>query len=193
MSEEDYDLFCTHCGQRISKDTVFCPSCGMQVSGESEAPVNNNNYRNNNYGNNYYYPDRSGRLLFLSIIFVLSALYFLYEGITSYVNADAIMDQLINSPSWPDLCKLMMDAGGYTEQQVIDLIKSSMIMAGLAFIVAGASMGIAAICGFTKKVYVLGLICCIVATICTSITVLGLFFGLLMTFLYASTKHCFNS
>ena len=193
MSEEqEYDLFCTHCGQRITKDTVFCPSCGMQVSGEGEAQVNNNpNDRFNVYNANGT-RDMSGRLMFLSIVFIISAVIFLYEGISTYVNIDSTIDQLVASSSWPDLVQFMEDAG-YTEQQFIDLIKSSMAATAIMFIVAGACMGVAAICGFTKKMYVLGLVCCIVAIVCTMVTVLGLIVGIILTYMYATTKPCFTS
>jgi len=190
MSDEEYDLFCTHCGQRITKDTAFCPSCGMQVGGEEPQANSNDRF-------NVYRPDgtrdMSGRLLFLSIVFILSAAYFLYEGISNYVSVDAVINQMVNSSFWPDLVQMMSDTAGYTEQQVIDLMRSSLLATSLMFIIGGAAMAIAAICGFTKKLRALGLICCIVATICTSITLLGLFVGLILTYMYATTKPCFTS
>ena len=86
-----------------------------------------------------------------------------------------------------------MEDAGYTEQQFIDLIKSSMAATAIMFIVAGACMGVAAICGFTKKMYVLGLVCCIVAIVCTMVTVLGLIVGIILTYMYATTTPCFTS
>ena len=190
MSEEEYDLFCTHCGQRITKDTAFCPSCGMQVGAEPESQVNSNN-RSNAYGPNGA-RDMSGRLMFLSILFIISAVIFLYEGISSYLSIDSVMDQLVSSSSWPDLVQAM-ESMGYTEQQFTDLIRNSMLVTSWMFIVAGVCMGISAICGFTKKVYVLGLICCILAIVCTMVTILGLIVGIILTYMYATTKPCFTS
>ena len=190
MAEEDYDLFCTHCGQRITKDTAFCPSCGMQV-GEEPQPQNSNDRFN------VYRPDgtrdMSGRLLFLSIVFALSAAYFLYDGINTYINIESTLSQLMSSSFWPDLVQMMSETAGYTEEQFIDMLRTTMKTTAIMFIVGGAAMAIAAVCGFTKKLRVVGLICCIVATICTAITLLGLFVGLLLTYLYATTKPCFTS
>ena len=88
---------------------------------------------------------------------------------------------------------MMKESFDYTEQQLKDLIRNSMLITAVMFIVAGVAIGIAAICGFTKKFRALGLICCIVTTICTSITVLGLIVGLILTYMYATTKPCFQS
>ena len=50
MSEEEqFDLFCTQCGQKLTKDATFCPSCGAQVSEMTEAPANSGN-SNPSYG-----------------------------------------------------------------------------------------------------------------------------------------------
>ena len=187
MSEEEYDMFCTQCGARISKDTAFCPSCGAAVGGEP-APQT---YNNGAPSQNYYGPDRSGRLLVLSIICAITAVFFLYMGISTLVQVDSIITQLQADPGWPDMVQAFEDAG-ISADEVVSTLKSILTVFGVSFLVGGIAAALPAVCGFTKKLWALGLIGCIVVTIFTATTLIGLIVGIIFTYLYATTKPAFN-
>ena len=175
--EGEYDLFCTHCGQRINKDTVFCPSCGTQVSEMGGEPTYSNNY---NY-NNRPVIDRSPRLKALAILFTIIAVLFLALGAYYLANIDVIMDNLKADPQWPDIVKQIEDMG-YTEQWFLDTIRQYLVIFSVMFIVAGVGAAIAAVCAFAKKCWAIGLIACIVVTITTSTTFIGLIIDMIYTY-----------
>ena len=185
MAEEEFDLFCTQCGQRISKDTVFCPSCGAQVaeqyegaSASKQTPARQADSR------------MSSRLMAISILLVVSAVAFIAIGIYYMTGVDAMIDALKSDPSWPDLVSQMADLG-YTEDQFVDLIKTVLVWIAAGSIICGAAMAVAAVCGFTRKLWVLGFICCIIATVLSSASLLGLIVGIIVTYMYYTTKPCF--
>ena len=184
MSEEEYDMFCTQCGARIAKDTAFCPSCGASVGGEP-APQT---YNSGAPSQNYYGPDRSGRLLVLSVICAITAVLFLYVGISTLLQGDSIITQFQNDPGWPDFVKSLEDAG-ISADEVVNYVKNFITGFAVIFIVAGIANAVSAVCGFTKKLWALGLIGCIVATI---FTLTGPIVGIIFTYLYATTKPAFN-
>ena len=189
MSEEEYDMFCTHCGQRLAKDAAFCPSCGTSVSDMMGGAETNNNTANTYAGRPA--PNMDSRLKILSVIFAISAALMLFYGIYELINVDSIINTYTSDPSWQTLVDMVVDAG-YTEQWLIDTMKTAIIGMSVAYIIGGAFLATAAVCGFTKKGWAIGLICCIFATILTSVTVLGLIVGIIMTYLYHTTKPSFS-
>ena len=189
MSEEEqYDLFCTQCGQRISKDTVFCPSCGAQVSDPAAGQTSDQHP----YVDSTYRPDRSSRLKGLGILFAISAALFLILGIFYYSSIDSLISELTKDPSWADLVKQVEDLG-YTEQWLLDTIKQYLQIFAIMTIVAGVALAASAVCAFTRKLWVVGLIGCIIATLTSVTTLFGLIFGIIITYMYCTTKSSFQS
>lgn len=184
MSEEEYDMFCTQCGARITKDTTFCPSCGAQVGGEPAPQANGYRGAPANYG-----PDRSGRLLFLSILCAITAVFFIAIAISVLTGIDSAMDQIMQDPSWTDFVNAMKDAGyDNPEGFMRDILKFT----GISFLVAGIAAAVPAVCGFIKKGRVFGIIGCVVVTVFTSTTLIGLVVGIIITVLYAGCKPAFR-
>ena len=118
--EEQFDLFCTHCGQRITKDTAFCPSCGAQVSEMMEAPAG--------YGSSPAVNTSAleSSLKTISIIMVISAVLLLAMGIYYLATVDAQINQLTSSSFWSSIVDAYADLG-YTEDQIIEMMKTSLI------------------------------------------------------------------
>ena len=183
--EEQYDLFCTHCGQRITNETVYCPACGTPVQGMAGEPVND--VRPSQISSAIL----ESRLRAISIVFVVSAVIMLGFGIYYCATVDQTMDEAMSDSSWDSLVDLY-ESLGYTEQQLEDVIRMSIISSGVIFILSGIALGISATCGFTKKMWILGFVCCIIATVLTATTILGLIVGIIMSHLYHTTKPCFT-
>ena len=185
MSEDDqYDLFCTHCGQRITKDTAFCPSCGAQVSEMMEAPAG--------YGSSPAVNTSAleSSLKTISIIMVISAVLLLAMGIYYLATVDAQINQLTSSSFWSSIVDAYADLG-YTEDQIIEMMKTSLIASGAVYTITGVCLAIASACGFTKKMYTVGLICCIIATVLSITSIIGLIIGIIVTIKYSKTKPVF--
>lgn len=190
MSEEEqYDMFCTHCGQRITKETVYCPSCGTHVSdmgGEDAYGGQSPSYRN------AYNVDMSPRLKGLGILFIITAVIFIGMGVYYYSMVDSIINEAMNDASWPDLVKQIQDMG-YSEQWLIDTMKQYLTIFAVMMIISGAAVAVSAVCAFTKKMWALGLIGCVIATVMSSATFLGLIVGIIATYMYCTTKSCFQN
>ncbi len=185
MSDENFDLFCTQCGARISAGTTFCPSCGAQVGGEPAPQANG-------YGRpapNYYGPDRSGRLLVLSIICAITAVVLLGIAISVLTSIDQTIEQLKADPGWADFVKSVTDAGIDNPE---GFIRDILNFVGISFLVAGIAAAVPAVCGFIKKGRVFGIIGCIIVTLFTATTLLGLIVGIIITVMYAGCKPAFK-
>ena len=188
MTEEEYDLFCTHCGMRITKDTVFCPSCGAQVSWAGEgSPANNVNQYNDRRAR-----DMSGRLKGISILLVITAVIFVAMGIYYLASIDATIDAMkADTTSWSNLVSMVEDYG-YDEAWLVDLLRTTLLALGVTSLIAGIAAAVSAVCGFTKKYWFLGVLGCAIATIMTATTILGIIVGIIVTYLYYTTKPCFQ-
>ena len=190
MSEEEqYDLFCTHCGQRITKDTVYCPSCGTQVSDMGGEPVYSN-------GNNYRARptvDMSPRLKFLAILFTITAVYYLVSGIINLMSVDSTIETYKSLGMWDTIVDYFNTTMNMDEQETEDFLKTIITATAIANIVMGALVGVAAFCSFAKKNWTIGLVCCIIATIISSMSIFGLIVGIIVTYLYSTTKPCFQA
>ena len=190
MSEEEqYDLFCTHCGQRITKDTVYCPSCGTQVSDMGGEPVYSN-------GNNYRARptvDMSPRLKFLAILFTITAVYYIISGLINLVTVDSTIEAYKSLGMWDTIVDYFNTTMNMSEQETEDFLRTMTIVSAVANIVMGALVGVAAYCSFAKKKWTVGLVCCIIATIISSVSIFGLVIGVIVTYLYSTTKPCFQA
>ena len=124
MSEEEqFDLFCTQCGQKLTKDATFCPSCGAQVSEMTEAPAAGSGYSNPSYGAPYQ-RDMSGSLKVISIILIITAALFLISAISTFGAADSVIDSMkSDTTSWNNL----LDQMNMTSQELEDMIRNSRI------------------------------------------------------------------
>ena len=189
MSEEEqYDLFCTHCGQRLEKDTAFCPSCGTQVSDMGGEPVYSND-------RNYRRPavDMSPRLKFLAILFTITAVYYIISGIINLVTVDSTIETYKSLGMWDTIVDYFNTTMNMNEQETEDFLRTMTIVSAAANIAMGALVGVAAYCSFKKVKWTIGLVCCIIATIISSMSIFGLIVGIIVTYLYSTTKPCFQS
>ena len=188
MSEEEYDLFCTHCGQRLSKDTAFCPSCGTQVSDMGGEPTysNNNDYRSRPV-------DLSPRLKFLAILFTITAVYYIISGLINLMSVDSTIETYKSLGMWDTIVDYFNTTMNMSEQETEDFMKTMILASAIANIVMGALVGVAAYCSFAKKKWTIGLVCCIIATIISSMSIIGLIVGIIVTYLYSTTRPCFQS
>ena len=180
--EEQFDLFCTQCGQRLSKDATFCPSCGAQVSEMTEAP------RSGGYSPSYGAPQRdmSGRLKVISIILIITAALFLISGIITMAQIDPLIDAMQNDASWADLVK-QVEENGMTEQELIDLLKGVMMALAATSLICAVLVGVAGAFGLMKKHWGIGFAFLIIATVIQFSIV-----GLIITILWYTTKPAFN-
>ena len=185
VEEQQYDLFCTHCGQRITEDTVFCPSCGAQVSEMMEQPTG--------YAPGPGYSDSflESRLKTISIIMVASAVFLLIMGIYYLATIDAQIDSMTNNPFWDSIVDAY-ESMGYSEDDVKDLMRYSVMSSGIIYTVTGVCLGIASACGFTRKMWMLGFVCCIIATVVSVTSIFGLIIGIIVTHYYHTTKPLFS-
>ena len=182
MSDETGN-FCPYCGARIPANTQFCTSCGASLN---TAPERNVGY-SGTYSNTAPYDtpkkgsgEHGTRLIVVSVFAVILALIGLYIGLTSIVNVDAV----INSIDWSTI-EL---PEGTTVKELKDMMAGLLVIIGWLFLISGITGVVGAVCGFTKKLYALGLICYIVATVVTAITVIGLIIGIILTVLYSTSK-----
>ena len=177
--EEQFDLFCTQCGQRLSKDATFCPSCGAQVSEMTEAP------RSGGYSPSYGAPQRdmSGRLKVISIILIVTAALFLISAISTFGAADGVIDQMkSDSTSWNNL----LDQLNMTSQQLEDMIKSVVLALAVTSLISAVLVGVAGAFGLMRKYWGLGFAFCIITTVIQMSII-----GLIVTILWYTTKPAF--
>ena len=185
MSEEEqFDLFCTQCGQKLTKDATFCPSCGAQVSEMTEAPANSGN-SNPSYGAPYQ-RDMSGRLKVISIILFVSAGLFVLFGIYMLGAADSFINAMKESSSWSDIVRQIQE-NGMTEQEFIDMFKAIFIASGALYLISAVLVGLAGFFGIKRKYWGLGFAFCIIVTVLQFSLV-----GLVITILWYTTKPAFN-
>ena len=188
MAEEKSDIFCTQCGQRISEDTEFCPSCGASVSemngapAASGAPVYNNMERANH----------ESRLKIAAVFIVIGAVLSLISGIYLLASAQATLDALVASEGWANFVKAFTDSG-MTEQDAKNLILNTLNGIGVYYIIVGAMLGVAAYCSIAKKLFVLGFVLCIIATVLSLPSILGLIIGIIVCVMYYKSKPVFTS
>ena len=179
MSEEEqFDMFCTHCGQRLAKDASFCPSCGAQVSDMMEAasgtPVN----RAPNQ------PDMSGRLKVISVILIITAVLFIISAISTFGMTDSIIDTMkSDSTSWSNL----MDQTNMTSQELEDTIRGFVVALAVTSLISAVMVGVAGAFGLMKKHWGLGFALCIIVTILQMSIV-----GVIVTILWYTTKPAFT-
>ena len=189
--EEEYDLFCTHCGQRITKDTVFCPSCGTQVSDMGGEPTYGNGSNNNDRGPTAEALD--SRLKFLAILMVITAVYYVLSAISNLLTIDATIDLYKDLGMWDQIVDSFNQMFGMNEQETEDFIRTMTIVTSIMSLVMGALIGVGSYCSFSKKKWKLGLICLIIATVLASSSIFGLVIGVIVTYLYSTTKPCFQA
>ena len=182
--EEQFDLFCTHCGHRITKDTVYCPECGAQVAAMTEGPVGNSNPSMTRT------VELESVLRTISIVMVGTAIILLIWGIYDLVTVDAQIAELKDGPFWDWLVDLYKDLG-YTESETEDVMRMSMISSAVIYIIAGTCLAIASFCGFKRKMWVLGLVCCIIATMLTFTSIIGAIVGIIVIIQYHKAKPLF--
>lgn len=190
MTEEEFDLFCTHCGQRISKDTVFCPSCGTQVSEMGGEPTYGNG------SNNYTGPTAQAldsRLKFIAILLAITAVYYIISGLSNLLTIDATIDMMKDLGMWDSIVDSFNKTFGMDEQQTEDFIRNVTIVSSIISIVMGALIGVATYCSFSKKKWKLGLVCLIIATVLAASSIFGLIVGIIVSYLYGTTKPCFQA
>lgn len=181
--DKQFDAFCPSCGQRLERDDQFCPSCGASINASPSA------------GGQIPYQssttDYHGRLLAISVIAAVTAVLLLISGIYAFGSADSVINQLTSDPQWPSIQTQIIDRG-MTVDQFFDVIRSTMNAIGIMFIIGALTGAVLAVCGFTKKMYILGLIACILMTVMTASTILGLIVGIIITYLYTTTKPEFT-
>ena len=179
MSEEEqFDLFCTQCGQKLTKDATFCPSCGAQVSEMTEAPAAPA------YGSPYK-PDMSGRLKVISIILIITAALFLISAISTFGAADGLIDSMkSDSTSWNNL----LDQLNMTSQQLEDFIRNIVLVLAITSLISAILVGVAAAFGLMKKCWGLGFAFLIITTIMQMSII-----GLIITILWYTTKSAFTN
>ena len=184
--EEQFDLFCTQCGQRVSKDTAFCPSCGAHISNINEEPTGGYTPYNQAVNNSFL----ESRLKTISIIMAVSAGFLALFGIFYLATADMQVDTVVNSPFWDTIVDAYKDI--YTEDELKDLFRTVYLATGAIYLLTGICLAIAAICGFKKKKYGLGLACCIIATVLSINSLFGLIIGIIVIIQYTKTKPIFS-
>ncbi len=182
MSEEEqFDLFCTQCGQKLTKDATFCPSCGAQVSEMTEAPASSG-YSNPSYGAPYQ-RDMSGRLKVISIILVITAALFLISAISTFGAADGVIESMkSDATSWNNLLEQL----NMTSQQLEDFIRNIVLVLAVTSLISAILVGAAAAFGFMKKCWGLGFAFLIITTIMQMSII-----GLIVTILWYTTKSAF--
>jgi len=178
MSEEEqFDLFCTQCGQKLTKDATFCPSCGAQVSDMKEAPAGAP------YGNPYQ-RDMSGRLKVISIILIVTAALFIISALSTFGMADSIIDQMkSDTTSWNNL----LDQLNMTSQELEDMIRAIVVAMAVTNLISAILVGIAGAFGLMKKHWGIGFAFCIITTVVQMSIV-----GLIVTILWYTTKPAFT-
>ena len=178
MSEEEqFDLFCTQCGQKLTKDATFCPSCGAQVSDMKEAPAGGP------YGNPYQ-RDMSGRLKVISIILIVTAALFIISALSTFGMADSIIDQMkSDTTSWNNL----LDQLNMTSQELEDMIRAIVVAMAVTNLISAILVGIAGAFGLMKKHWGIGFAFCIITTVVQMSIV-----GLIVTILWYTTKPAFD-
>lgn len=178
MSEEEqFDLFCTQCGQKLTKDATFCPSCGAQVSDMKEAPAGAPAY------GAPYQSDMSGRLKVISIILIATAVLFIISALSTFGMADSIIDQMkSDATSWNNL----LDQLNMTSQELEDMIRAIVLAMAVTNIISAILVGIAGAFGLMKKHWGLGFAFCIITTVVQMSIV-----GLIVTILWYTTKPAF--
>ena len=177
--EEEFDLFCTQCGQKLTKDATFCPSCGAQVSDMTEAPASAPAY------GAPYQRDMSGRLRTISIILFITAGLFVIFGIYTLGAGDSFIDSMKESSGWADLVK-QLEENGMSEDEFVDLIKTIFVASGVMYLISAVLVGLAGFFGIKKKCWGLGFAFCIIATVLQMSIV-----GLIITILWYTTKPAF--
>ena len=179
MSEEEqFDLFCTQCGQKLTKDATFCPSCGAQVSDMKEAPAGAPAY------GAPYQRDMSGRLKVISIILIVTAALFIISAISTFGMADSIIDQMkSDTTSWNNL----LDQLNMTSQELEDMIRAIVLAMAVTYVISAVLVGIAGAFGLMKKHWGIGFAFCIITTVVQMSIV-----GLIVTILWYTTKPAFT-
>lgn len=182
MSEEEqFDLFCTQCGQKLTKDATFCPSCGAQVSEMTEAPANSGN-SNPSYGAPYQ-RDMSGRLKVISIILIITAALFLISAISTFGAADGLIESMkSDTTSWENLLEQL----NMTSQQLEDFIRNIVLVLAVTSLISAALVGVAGAFGLMQKYWGLGFAFLIITTIMQMSII-----GLIITILWYTTKPAF--
>ena len=178
MSEEEqYDLFCTQCGQKLTQDATFCPSCGAQVSEMKEAPAGAP------YGSPYQ-RDMSGRLKVISIILIVTAALFLISALSTFGMVDSLIDSMkSDTTSWNNL----IEQTNMTSQELEDMIRSIFVAMAITSLISAIFVGLAGAFGLMRKHWGLGFAFCIVATVVQMSIV-----GLIVTILWYTTKPAFT-
>lgn len=192
---DNTERFCTYCGQRIGDTASFCPSCGAVLDGSR--PAESAQQQQQQYAPNTGAPkpnvnkDVYTRLTIWSIVVAVTAIIFLFESVPMVIQFNSLAEQFTSNPSWPDIVKEFQSAG-FDAQQALDLCVSIAKFVAISFLLGGIFGAVGAVCGFTKKMYVLGLIMYILMTVVTCWTVFGLIIGIIATVRFATTKPCFS-
>lgn len=157
--------FCTECGERLPENAAFCPKCGNDTHSDGKTVV----------------PKRSGNELMLVAalcgIYVLIAAYFAYVLMTQ---TDSLISSLQNSEYWQDIAGVLSE----------DDIRNMIAMMGYAMAVSGVFSAIAAGLCATGRKYTIALVCCISASLCGMVMLMGAF-GLVVAYLIYRYKENF--
>ena len=161
--EEDNNNFCMSCGAPLRDSDTFCTNCGSTRKGAAGSPAQQ-----------YNQPPakKSNTLLFLGIACLLWAAFAIVIGIYYLHSVDSMIDTLMN-----DYEELFANIGE-------DYLRSIFVAFGAVFIASGALGAIAGLLCILKRMYIVALITCIIASVLALISVVGIVGFIVAFFIY---------
>ena len=148
-----------------------------------------------NGSNNYIGPTvqvLDSRLRFLAILFAITAAYYVISGLVNLLTVDGTIETYKSLGMWDTMVDFFESMMNMNEQETEDYIRTLLIVSSIVSIVMGVLIGVSSYCSFAKRKWKIGLVCCIIATIIASMTIYGLVIGVIVTYLYSTTKPCFQ-
>ncbi|MCL2296496.1 MAG: zinc ribbon domain-containing protein [Methanomassiliicoccaceae archaeon] len=166
--DEEKNNFCTSCGAPLRDSDTFCASCGSTREAART------------YSSSQQYSQSQAKkntLPFIGIACLLWAAVALFIGIFFIYCIDYLVDAIMADASW-DV---------YSETLNEESLRSLFLTIGAILIASGAFSAISAILCFLKKMYIVALISCIIASVLGLIILAGIV-GIFVAFFINKNK-----
>ncbi len=153
-------MFCNNCGKELTEDDKFCPQCGAVVTYYEESNPSGEEMTNR----------------YNTELIIVGAFCLIWALIAIFSFGWMLTADMAGMLKEPDVIQQIMDAGGYTYEEAVQLIDQSIgaIYAVVGVIVASGVLAlIAAIFCFIRRFYILTLILIILSSILGLVLVLG--------------------
>lgn len=171
--------YCSGCGNELSADMQFCPKCGKVVKGsEAEAEIIEKEKQ-------AYAMISEGRRGWLTFLLALYAIPVIIMGAFAIMESGALASSIYASPEFHDW--IISHGYTYTEED----IKNFLTYAAAMVVASGACAMVTLYCLVVKKMWIVAVVACAIASFLCFWSILGLLMGLLVTWQVYASKDLF--